>query len=80
MEVYWKIIQKGVGVKNIKMEFKQEMIDDPFNTIAVSLTNDIMIRMTLGEWQNIGTEIGQQIKEEMNRRYGKIEEPESGSS
>ena len=80
MDFYWEVIHKEIGVKKIQMELKGKMIDDPFNVITISLTNDIMIRMTMGEWQNIGAEIGKQIREELNKRYGKFAEPENGSS
>lgn len=90
MDVYWEILQRDVGVESIKVEF-QNLRDHPmlkpperpkhiFNTILVTLTNDIVIRMTIGEWQNMGGEIVRQIKERENENYGKIGEPESGSS
>jgi hypothetical protein len=88
MDVYWEILQKDVGVKAISVEF-QDLSRTPvqkpepgnlFNTILVTLTNEMIIRMTIGEWQNMGSEIARQIKKKQNTEYGRIGEPENGSS
>ncbi len=84
MDVYWKSVQKGVGVKSVLVEFfsqrQKRKKKNLFNTITISLDNDIMIRMTIGEWQNIGGDIARQIKEKASHKYGKPGEPENGSS